>query len=1079
MSEFPVQVSKIQPPPLRDQTLARDRLLDWLGAKIHDRVVLVIAEAGYGKTTLMADFSRRTRLRSLWYRLDRGDRDWVGFIAHLAAAVRAHVPDFGPATDTLLRETATAAPPLDTVLDTFLRELASLPLDPSVLVFDDFHLVDDTPEIRHVVKELLARAPERLTFVFVSRRVPPVPLARLRALGEVAEIGTDDLRFDPAETERLFRETYEMALDPSLISELSRRTEGWAASLQLVRAALHDRDPVQARAFISSLSGAEGHLYDYLAEEVIGDLPAPLQNFLMRTSILETIDLELGPIAADVPASTAKTFIEEAERLGLLARRGSRRQIQVRSHPLVREFLRARLARQFKPKAIEDMHRQIARAAQTDDWRAAVSHFLAANDEAEARQVLSTSIERILATGAYAAGQDFAGLLAGGLEGAAGLILQSRIAQQRGDVSEGLVLAERAHHVDPSSRAGLLNLITARHLAGDIDAAVDIGHLLGTGQDDLLAKIGRCYQTVMATSLEGSIDLAVREAEDLAQILESRSDLHYLGVTRLNLALLEIATGDIDAAAANARQAIAFLSQTSAGVELTTAYTSVAWCLAYSGEIGAARRELANCLRIAPPGQAAEIAVDTAYIEATFGDPAAAWSQIRGLGEQIDGARDIGAQVLLARALLEIRAGDPDSGAAYLSRIEPGRLRSMPAFELRRRLAEAELAVLSKGPNASRLANDAVRLAVQQGARFWESSARLLLAIAGREDLSHVVEQVGMARQAALSVVAEAVLGRAEDLSDAATAIVGAEAERLRSRWLPPLRSQLQQGSQRHQISIAMILGRVGEQQDIRRLREASRTIKDHRISALPRLLARRLASRVLVEDLGRVRLRISDHEVEGTEIRRKVLGLLCLLLTMPGFSSTREQVLEQLWPDLDPASALNSLNQTVYFLRRVFEPNYREDVSPIYVHQDGETIWLDQDLIESRSARCRALIDAASRYPTPEQAAQLAAEYQGRFALDFAYEDWAASFRDQLHSAYLRVMEQAIRMDIDSGHVSRGTVLAERAAAVEPDSDEIQVALIRLYRLSGAHAAAAEQYAHYSRTLREIGVEPPALAEV
>src|SRR5207247_6549917 len=109
-------------------------------------------------------------------------------------------------------------------------------------IFADFHLVDDSPDIRHVVKELLARAPERLTFVFASRRTPPIPLARLRALGEVAELRTDDLRFDSAETEQLFHETYEMSLDSGLIAELSRRTEGWAASLQLVRAALHDRD---------------------------------------------------------------------------------------------------------------------------------------------------------------------------------------------------------------------------------------------------------------------------------------------------------------------------------------------------------------------------------------------------------------------------------------------------------------------------------------------------------------------------------------------------------------------------------------------------------------------------------------------------------------------------------------------------------------------------------------------------------------------------------------------------------------------------------------------------------------------
>src|SRR5437867_2207561 len=119
MAEYPIQVSKVQAPPLREETLARDRLLEWLSVKIHRRAILLIAEAGYGKTTLLADFSRRTRLRVLWFRLDRGDRDWVGFVAYLVAAVRVHVPDFAPSTSALLRETATASPSLDTVLDTF------------------------------------------------------------------------------------------------------------------------------------------------------------------------------------------------------------------------------------------------------------------------------------------------------------------------------------------------------------------------------------------------------------------------------------------------------------------------------------------------------------------------------------------------------------------------------------------------------------------------------------------------------------------------------------------------------------------------------------------------------------------------------------------------------------------------------------------------------------------------------------------------------------------------------------------------------------------------------------------------
>jgi DNA-binding SARP family transcriptional activator len=235
----------------------------------------------------------------------------------------------------------------------------------------------------------------------------------------------------------------------------------------------------------------------------------------------------------------------------------------------------------------------------------------------------------------------------------------------------------------------------------------------------------------------------------------------------------------------------------------------------------------------------------------------------------------------------------------------------------------------------------------------------------------------------------------------------------------------------------------------------------------------------VVVEDLGRVQIIIGARVVDGAAVRRKVLALLCLLLSRPNFSSTRDEVLDCLWPEHDPGSALNSLNQTVYFLRRVFEPRFRDDESPGYVGQDGETIWLDRDLVDSRSRQCMGIIRSMPGDPTPEAAVELAKQYRGRFALDFAYEEWSAPYRDALHAAYLRVVELAVRLDLDGGHFDRGTFIAERAAEVDPDSEEIQAALVRLYNHSGAHAAAAEQYAHYANSMRDLGVEPSTLADV
>jgi len=117
---------------------------------------------------------------------------------------------------------------------------------------------------------------------------------------------------------------------------------------------------------------------------------------------------------------------------------------------------------------------------------------------------------------------------------------------------------------------------------------------------------------------------------------------------------------------------------------------------------------------------------------------------------------------------------------------------------------------------------------------------------------------------------------------------------------------------------------------------------------------------------------------------------------------------------------------------------------------------------------------------PAPLDVDLLSHEYIGRFALDFAYEDWAVSYRDGLHAAYLQIIENAVMADTETGHFERGIQLARRALAIDPEAEPLEAFLLRLYRLSGAHAAAAEQYVHYASTLRaELGIEPPPLESV
>jgi DNA-binding SARP family transcriptional activator len=332
-----------------------------------------------------------------------------------------------------------------------------------------------------------------------------------------------------------------------------------------------------------------------------------------------------------------------------------------------------------------------------------------------------------------------------------------------------------------------------------------------------------------------------------------------------------------------------------------------------------------------------------------------------------------------------------------------------------------------------------------------------------------------------LSIQAELVVRRLADLDDGCLEIIRAEAQLRPERWRWALRQTLSDQTARPADIRrgAALLDLVGDANDVALLRSIARR-KSLRAPNAGRILIRRLAPPAYIEDLGRVTVRVGQRVIPGTDVRRKVLSLLTYLLTRPQFTASREQVVEALWPEMEPEPGANSLNQTAYFLRRIFELPAEDDTTAGYLSSRGDLIWLDPELVQSRSSECLRLIAFARRDPSPELIANLAESYTGRFAIDFMYDDWAAPFRDMLHASYLDRIERAVLSDTKSGVFDRALSVAQQALQADPDAEQIELCLLRLYRLTGAHAAAAEQYIHYSSVLREqLGVEPPPLESI
>jgi LuxR family maltose regulon positive regulatory protein len=1079
VSGYPIQLGKVRRPTLHDETLARHRLLNWLDGKIHNRLIFVIAEAGYGKTTLLADFSRRTRHRTLWYRMDSRDRNWVSFLSHLVASGRAYDRNFAPRTASLLEHTGPGGTGRDEALEAFLEELPAIAADGAILILDDFHVADDADDIRVIAKALVARVPERLTVVFSTRRWPSFPVARLRALGELAELTTTDLRFSNEETDALFKETYGRSLAPDVLEDLSTRTEGWAASLHLVQAALRNRSVPETRAFIRTLSGAHAELYDYLAEEVIGDLSEKHRHFLMRTAVLESVEVEEAALVTNIPRTEVAALLLESERLGLLARRQGRKRAGHTYHPLVQQFLEARLGRESAEGFVADLHRKVARWAEQKDWRSACFHFAAAGDATDLHRLLEASIEVIVGAGEVTLAYDYLARFPPSREAAAFQVIRSRLAASTGDAAGALAFGRRAVELDPESDVSLGNLLQAFFVAGDLSGAGALAaRLAASAQTTTLRNVGAATKQVLEVTLQGNLDDAMAELTKVRDESQALGLTHYEGVSLLNIALIHRAKGAAAEALKSAGDALQALGPS--GTEAVASLLAQAWATAHLGKLGEARALLMTARSRSSGEGKREWLAEAIEIELCYGDGSVA----RSLADEADAIAlnpSLAAVMALTRAQLALREDDLALAKSYLPGVPP----SVPTMETgylsRYFCLVAQCAALEAAPDARVKATEAVAFAERQGAGLWSGYARVLLATLGSNldaSLQRISADLGSVY---LSMIAEPLISSLHRMDESSLDLIASEALTRPERWRSGIRRVVADIGMPNRIHAARILDAIGQQEDVPLLRSVARASKTARADAtLGKGLARRLAPSVFVEDQGRVEIHLGSVIIPGTDLRRKVLAMLCFLLTRPKFSATRDEVVDALWPEMAPEVAANSLNQTVYFLRRVFEPTYKEDFSAGYIHHDSDVLWLDPQLIRSRSQRCRILVDALGPDPSPADVDQLSQTYVARFALDFAYEEWSVPFRDALHVAYLNAVEGAVGRDIETGHFDRGIRLARRALDIDPELENLELSLLRLYRLTGAHSAAAEQYEHYAAYLRdELGVEPPPLTSL
>jgi LuxR family maltose regulon positive regulatory protein len=342
--------TKLHLPHPRAQLVPRSHLVERLQQGAPGTLTLLSAPAGYGKTTLLAQWRAATRAPVAWLSLEPEDNEPIRFLTYLIAALQTLDPHLGAPALALLELPQPAEPA--TVLALLANDLIGRPREDFTLVLDDYHVITAEP-IHRALTHLLEHLPPQMHLIIATRSDPPLPLARMRAGGQLTELRAAELRFGAAEAGAFLAEVMGLHLSQEEVMTLLTRTEGWIAGLQLAALSLQGR--ANASDLLSAFTGSHRFVLDYLSEEVLSRQPAEVQTFLLQTSVLERLSGSLCDAVTGHEESQA--MLEALERANLFVAALDDVRGWYRYHHLFADLLRSRLS-QAMPALVPDLHQR-------------------------------------------------------------------------------------------------------------------------------------------------------------------------------------------------------------------------------------------------------------------------------------------------------------------------------------------------------------------------------------------------------------------------------------------------------------------------------------------------------------------------------------------------------------------------------------------------------------------------------------------------------------------------------------------------------------------------------------------------
>jgi serine/threonine-protein kinase PknK len=1020
----PAPVPRVVPAKIRiptTQALARTRLEARLAEAWRHRLTLVIAPAGSGKTTLVAGFASAADAPVGWYRAETWDADEASFIRHVEAALSSVLPDLPPGSAT--------------VAD-LARSLEACPPSSVALVIDDSHAIEGSAA-EAALGRLVDYAPPWLSIVVAGRVPPSINLPRLRVSGDLLELGQDDLRFRAWEVEQLFRDVYRDPIPPADLAVLARRTEGWAAGLQLFHLATRGR-PVEERRRVLGGAGSSGRLLrEYLAQNVLSGLPDDLRGFLLETCVLGRLSGSLCDRLLGGTGSAA--MLDELARRGVFTVPVEGAEDAFRYHSVLRQHLDRMLVEALGEAEARARH---ARAGELLEADGALSEALRAYCRAEdwdaVRRLLGRQGEHLAATGRGA----WIDAVPAAIERHDPWVALAVARRARNDgrwaaAIEGYLRAEAAF--GPSRAADAPRRERQATVAWLDPAAMPTADALGSLRSGLVREPMTAARAASPSDptqpvARGLLLLAAGELRDAQRELSAAANQGVAGPLACAAARLGALTADrlggqpwsptaLDQAVEEAERAGSpWLARLGRALGHVLGGGPLEEILAVGDELDGRRPDVADR---ADGGVGTGI---TSTTERAAGGRMVGANDAGGRTPGETGGRDPWLPAILQLAAAWAAADDADRRLQAADR-------AASAF---RRLGVGVLEAWSRG------------LIALASASLGGADARDLALVAESAGRSTGTQVPRLFAYAALAAVDAAHAGDYELMAAALEAETG---------LVPPLPRPAADATLGAAIATAgAAIGRETE--------------------PAPGIAGASSPTDVEVRTLGGFSLQVGGRPVSLEGAKPRVRSLLRLLAMHAGTPVHREVIQDALWPEVDAAAGARSLHVALSALRR-----WLDDVAPPLggglVERDGDAYRLavpatavdvgsfEQSLALAGAARARG--EAVG--PSLSAALEL---YRGDLLPEEGPADWVVGRRDHLRVAAVEAAQRLAEECLLTGNPGS----AARACRVGLELDRYQDALWRMLiearEVAGDAGAASRDRREYAALLADLGVADP-----